>query len=67
MKRERRSGFTVTLPRPYYIGKYEVTQGEWTKVMGSNPSVFQGAVGGDAEASGRQRDVGRCAAVRARG
>jgi sulfatase modifying factor 1 len=49
VKRERRSGFTVTLPRPYYIGKYEVTQGEWTKVMDANPSVFQGGrVGGDA-------------------
>jgi formylglycine-generating enzyme len=43
VKRERRSGFTVTLPRPYYIGKYEVTQAEWMNVMGANPSVFQGA------------------------
>lgn len=24
----------------FYIGKYEVTQGQWTKVMGSNPSRF---------------------------
>src|SRR5687768_18333485 len=24
VQRERRSGFTVTLPHPYYIGKYEV-------------------------------------------
>lgn len=23
---------------PYYIGKYEVTQGQWKKVMGNNPS-----------------------------
>ncbi len=35
-------GFTVTIDRPYYIGRYEVTQAEWKKVMGSNPSVFQG-------------------------
>jgi formylglycine-generating enzyme required for sulfatase activity len=42
VKRERRSGFTVTLPHPYYIGKYEVTQGEWTTVMDANPSVFPG-------------------------
>ena len=25
----------------YYIGKYEVTQGLWKKVMGSNPSEFK--------------------------
>jgi sulfatase modifying factor 1 len=43
VKRERRSGFTVTLPRPYYIGKYEVTQSEWMKVMDTNPSVFKAA------------------------
>ena len=48
VKRERRSGVDVILPRPYYIGRYEVTQAEWTTVMGSNPSVFQGArAGGD--------------------
>lgn len=47
--RERRSGVTVTLPVAFYIGRYEITQAEWTKVMGSNPSVFQGQrVGGDA-------------------
>jgi len=26
----------------FYIGKYEVTQKEWTEVMGSNPSKFKG-------------------------
>jgi sulfatase modifying factor 1 len=26
----------------FYIGKYEVTQKEWTELMGSNPSKFKG-------------------------
>ena len=33
----------VTLTKPYYLGKYEVTQEQWEKLMGSNPSNFKGA------------------------
>jgi len=32
----------VTIPRPFAVGKYEVTQAEWVAVMGSNPSRFTG-------------------------
>lgn len=32
----------VTIPRPFYLGVYEVTQQEWTRVMGNNPSSFRG-------------------------
>ena len=32
----------VTISRPFEIGRYEVTQGEWETVMGSNPSSFSG-------------------------
>ena len=33
----------VTLTQPFYLGKYEVTQEQWEKVMGANPSAFKGA------------------------
>lgn len=33
-------GFEVSIDKPYYMGKFEVTQAQWMKVMGSNPSVF---------------------------
>jgi formylglycine-generating enzyme required for sulfatase activity len=32
----------VTISRGFWIGKYEVTQGEYLAVMGSNPSFFTG-------------------------
>ncbi|MDR1166672.1 MAG: formylglycine-generating enzyme family protein [Deltaproteobacteria bacterium] len=33
----------VTISRPFYMGVYEVTQAEWTRVMGgANPSRFEG-------------------------
>jgi formylglycine-generating enzyme required for sulfatase activity len=33
----------VTLTKPYYMGKYEVTQEQWESVMGNNPSRTKGA------------------------
>jgi formylglycine-generating enzyme required for sulfatase activity len=35
-------GFTVKIEKRFYMGKTEVTQAQWKKVMGTNPSVFQG-------------------------
>ena len=31
------------LTNPFYLGKYKVTQGQWKRVMGNNPSHFQEA------------------------
>ncbi|MHC6202907.1 formylglycine-generating enzyme family protein [Breznakiellaceae bacterium SP9] len=33
---------SVSISKPFYMGKYEVTQKEWVNVMGSNPSYFEG-------------------------
>ena len=33
---------SVYLSRPFYMGKYEVTQAQWQAVMGGNPSYFKG-------------------------
>ncbi len=36
------AGFEVTVNTSFYIGKFEVTQAQWEKVMGRNPAFFQG-------------------------
>jgi formylglycine-generating enzyme required for sulfatase activity len=32
----------VTITKPFYLGKYEVTQEQWQAVMGNNPSFYKG-------------------------
>ena len=34
-------GFTVNISKSFYLGKFEITQEQWKKVMGTNPSVFK--------------------------
>ena len=34
---------SVTILSPFYMGRYEVTQLQWTSKMGANPSAFQAA------------------------
>jgi formylglycine-generating enzyme required for sulfatase activity len=46
----------VTLTRGFWIGKYPVTQGQWFRVMGNNPSEFRSA-GSDAPVENVPWDV----------
>jgi formylglycine-generating enzyme required for sulfatase activity len=39
---DRRPEHQVTIRDLFYIGKYEVTQAQWQRVMGTNPSEYKG-------------------------
>ncbi len=41
-ERDERPAHLVRITRPFWIGKYEVTQAQYTEIMGENPSDFQG-------------------------
>ena len=41
----------VTISEDYYLGVFEVTQGQYEKVMGTNPSYFQKRVIGKSDSS----------------
>lgn len=41
--RDASPGFEVKIEKAYYIGKFEVTQAQWEKVMSNNPSTFKGS------------------------
>ena len=40
---EEQPRHSVRITRPFYLGKHEVTQGEYQAVMGENPSEFKGS------------------------
>jgi formylglycine-generating enzyme required for sulfatase activity len=41
-RKENETFHKVSLSKGFYLGKYEVSQGQWEKVMGENPSFFKG-------------------------
>jgi formylglycine-generating enzyme required for sulfatase activity len=43
----------VEISKPFYMGVYEVTQGEYEKVMGTNPSWFSATGGGKEKVEGK--------------
>ncbi len=40
---DERPAHPVVISKPFYLGRTEVTQGQWSTVMGYNPSYFQEA------------------------
>ncbi|HOC57396.1 MAG TPA: formylglycine-generating enzyme family protein [Verrucomicrobiota bacterium] len=53
----------VTLSQGFWLGKYEVTQGEYLSVMGSNPSYFTGDLSRPVERVSWDDAVAYCAAL----
>jgi len=39
---DERPAHKVAITKPFYLGRYEVTQEQWQALMGSNPSAFHG-------------------------
>ena len=40
-RKEEHPAHRVVINEPFYMGKYEVTQEEWYRVMGNNPAYFK--------------------------
>jgi formylglycine-generating enzyme required for sulfatase activity len=56
----------VAISQGFWMGKYEVTQGEYLGVMGSNPSYFTGDLSRPVEGVSWNDAVAYCAALTAR-
>jgi formylglycine-generating enzyme required for sulfatase activity len=56
----------VTLTKGFFLGRYEVTQGEYLAVMGNNPSSFKGDLNRPVESVSWDDAVAYCAALATR-
>src|SRR5216683_1819159 len=43
----------VSITKPFYLGAFEVTQGQYAKIMGNNPSHFTAKGGGKQQVQDR--------------
>jgi len=68
-----RQGTRVKLTKPFYLGRYEVTQEQYQRIMGNNPSTFHGDPGRPVDsvswtaAADFCRQLSECSAERAAG
>src|SRR5262249_23204792 len=53
---ENQLAHEVEITRPFYLGVYPVTQGQWRAVMGTNPSYFSASGGGKKKVKGMSTD-----------
>lgn len=53
----------VTFAKPFYMGKYEVTQEQWEAVMGSSPSWCVGVLAAGCRSSARRKNAASDAAA----
>lgn len=51
---EERPQHSVRITKPFYLGVYEVTQGEFEQVMETNPSFFQAEGEGASQVAGQE-------------
>src|SRR5438046_8505228 len=58
-----RGKYPVTITHDFWLGKYEVTQGEYATLMGKNPSHFQGNTNRPVERLSYFQAVAYCSAV----
>jgi formylglycine-generating enzyme required for sulfatase activity len=50
---DEQTAHRVTISRPFYLGRYEVTQDEYRQVMGDNPSWFARGAPGEPQVRGQ--------------